>query len=188
MPAESSPSPAPRRAGRPRGCRGSALPCVWSRQEERTQGRAAEEGHFDVVREATKAEEPAPALDAIEGARSARRGGARRRASSPAWRRCRPARGRRPPPSRSGGCRLRGGPAPWVWPRRASPYFEDFDLPDLLRATACRTRAVNADSSTSSPSWMSIARRTLPSRLELKRRRGSFRDAPLAKVSFTTLL
>src|SRR4029077_8125526 len=35
---------------------------------------------------------------------------------------------------------------------------------------------------------MSIARRTLPSRLELKRRAGSFRDAPLAKVSFTTLL
>src|SRR5437763_14904482 len=35
---------------------------------------------------------------------------------------------------------------------------------------------------------MSIARRTLPSRLELKRRAGSFSDAPLAKVSFTTFL
>src|SRR6476469_1242660 len=35
---------------------------------------------------------------------------------------------------------------------------------------------------------MSIARRTLPSRLELKRRAGSFRDAPLAKVSFTIFL
>src|SRR5512144_2576847 len=35
---------------------------------------------------------------------------------------------------------------------------------------------------------MSIARRTFPSRLELKRCAGSFRDAPLAKVSFTTLL
>src|SRR5207249_3896495 len=68
---------------------------------------------------------------------------------------------------------------------RASPYFEAFDLPDLLRATACRTSALNADSSTSSPSWMSIARRTFPSRLELKRRAGSFRDAPLAKVNFT---
>src|SRR5262245_52910118 len=33
---------------------------------------------------------------------------------------------------------------------------------------------------------MSIARRVFPSRLELKRRAGSFRDAPLAKVSFTT--
>src|SRR5207253_10915899 len=35
---------------------------------------------------------------------------------------------------------------------------------------------------------MSIARRAFPSRLELKRRAGSFRDAPLAKVSFTTFL
>ena len=33
---------------------------------------------------------------------------------------------------------------------------------------------------------MSIARRTFPSRLELKRPAGSFRDAPFAKVSFTT--
>src|SRR4029079_16804175 len=33
---------------------------------------------------------------------------------------------------------------------------------------------------------MSIARRTLPSRLELKSFEGSFNDAPLAKVSFTT--
>src|SRR5262245_49916296 len=48
--------------------------------------------------------------------------------------------------------------------------------------------ALKADSSTSSPSRMSIARRTFPSRLELKRRAGSFSDAPLAKVSFTTLL
>src|SRR6187549_2013652 len=67
-------------------------------------------------------------------------------------------------------------------------YFERFDLPDLLKATAWRTRALKADSSTSSPSWMSIARRTLPSRLELKRRVGSSRDAPFAKVSLTTLL
>jgi len=35
---------------------------------------------------------------------------------------------------------------------------------------------------------MSIARRAFPSRLELKRRAGSFKDAPLAKVSFTTFL
>src|SRR6202047_3220111 len=52
--------------------------------------------------------------------------------------------------------------------------------------TAWRTSALKADSSTSSPSWMSIARRVFPSRLELKRRAGSFSDAPLAKVSFTT--
>src|SRR3954469_4575331 len=48
--------------------------------------------------------------------------------------------------------------------------------------------ALKADSSTSSPSWMSIARRVFPSRLELKSRAGSFSDAPLAKVSFTTFL
>src|SRR3979409_155614 len=34
---------------------------------DRTQRRAAEKSHFDVVREAMKAEEPALALDAIEG-------------------------------------------------------------------------------------------------------------------------
>src|SRR5215470_3639798 len=67
-------------------------------------------------------------------------------------------------------------------------FFDGFDLTKLLRATACRTSALKADASTSSPSWMSIARRTLPSRLELKRRAGSFSDAPLAKVSFTTFL
>src|SRR6185437_10411124 len=67
-------------------------------------------------------------------------------------------------------------------------FFEGFDLPELLRATAWRTSALKADSSTSSRSWMSIARRAFPSRLELKRRAGSFRDAPLAKVSFTTFL
>src|ERR1700722_20395314 len=67
-------------------------------------------------------------------------------------------------------------------------FFEGFDLRELLRATAWRTRALKADSSTFSPSWISIARRTFPSRLELKRRAGSFRDAPLAKVSFTTFL
>src|SRR6266540_2303076 len=67
-------------------------------------------------------------------------------------------------------------------------FFEGFDLPELLRATAWRTSALKAGSSTSSPSWMSIARRTFPSRLELKRRAGSFRDAPLAKVSFTAFL
>src|SRR5437016_5256699 len=67
-------------------------------------------------------------------------------------------------------------------------FFEGFDLPELLRATAWRTSALKAGSSTSSPAWMSIARRTFPSRLALKRRAGSCRDAPLAKVSFTTFL
>src|SRR2546428_7710499 len=67
-------------------------------------------------------------------------------------------------------------------------FFEDFDLPELLRATAWRMSALKVDSSTSSPSWMSIARRVFPSRLELKSRAGSFRDAPLEKVSFTRFL
>ncbi len=40
----------------------------------------------------------------------------------------------------------------------------------------------------SSPSWMSIARRAFPSRLELKRRAGSFRDAPVGKVGLRILL
>src|SRR2546422_9649288 len=67
----------------------------------------------------------------------------------------------------------------------ASQCQARLDLPELLRATAWRTSALKADASTSSPAWMSIARRTFPSRLELKRRAGSFRDAPLAKVNFT---
>src|SRR5215467_2281928 len=51
----------------------------------------------------------------------------------------------------------------------------DLDLAGRLRTSACRTSALKADASTSSPSWMSMARRTFPSRLELKRRVGSFR-------------
>src|SRR5262245_19235464 len=48
--------------------------------------------------------------------------------------------------------------------------------------------AFNAFSSILSPSWISMARLVLPSRLELKRRDGSLSEAPLAKVSFTTAL
>src|SRR5207247_2083427 len=54
--------------------------------------------------------------------------------------------------------------------KRGIPYgfafFEGFDLPELLSAPAWRTSVLKADSSTSSPSWMWIARRTFPSRLE----------------------
>src|SRR5262249_48070948 len=57
--------------------------------------------------------------------------------------------------------------------------------PEELSATAARTSALNALASTCSPSGMSIARRTFPSRLELKSLAGSFNEAPLAKVSFT---
>src|SRR5262245_27662510 len=45
--------------------------------------------------------------------------------------------------------------------------------------------ALNAPVSIFSPSWMSIARLTFPSRLELKSLAGSFNEAPFAKVSFT---
>src|SRR5436853_6591067 len=48
--------------------------------------------------------------------------------------------------------------------------------------------AFNAFSSILSPSWKSMARPVLPSRLELKRLQGSSNEAPLAKVIFTTLL
>ena len=58
---------------------------------------------------------------------------------------------------------------------------------DLFRATAARTSAFNAFSFISSPSRKSMARRVLPSRLELKRREGSGKAAPLANVIFTTL-
>ena len=57
---------ASRRAFRPRGCRGSARPCAWTRRGKRAQRRAAEESHLDVLRKAMKTEEPALALDAIE--------------------------------------------------------------------------------------------------------------------------
>ena len=63
-----------------------------------------------------------------------------------------------------------------------------FDFLALFSSIASRTSALNAAASTSSPSGMSIARRTLPSRLELKRPVGSSSDAPLAKVSLTTFL
>lgn len=57
-----------------------------------------------------------------------------------------------------------------------------------LSCTAARTRSWKAVSSSSSPSWRSIARLVLPSRLALKRPRGSFSEAPLAKVTFTLSL
>ena len=58
----------------------------------------------------------------------------------------------------------------------------------VFSAAAARMSAFSAFSLIASPSWMSMARRTLPSRLELKRRAGSLRAAPLAKVSFTLSL
>ena len=59
---------------------------------------------------------------------------------------------------------------------------------EMFSATAARMSAFNAFSSILSPSWKSMARLVLPSRLELKRPEGSSSAAPLAKVSFTTAL
>jgi hypothetical protein len=50
--------------------------------------------------------------------------------------------------------------------------------PAVLWATAARISAFSASSSISSPSRISMARRVLPSRLELKRPDGSSREAP----------
>ena len=47
--------------------------------------------------------------------------------------------------------------------------FESFDLLELLRTTAWRMSALKAVSSTSTPSWVPIARRVFPSRLASKR-------------------
>ena len=58
----------------------------------------------------------------------------------------------------------------------------------VFSATAARMSACNAFSLILSPSRISMARLTLPSRLELNRPEGSSSAAPLAKVSFTTVL
>src|SRR6478672_8449090 len=55
-------------------------------------------------------------------------------------------------------------------------------------ATASRTSATKASSSSSSPLKMSSARRVPASGLALKVPDGSSRDAPLAKVTFTLSL
>ena len=59
---------------------------------------------------------------------------------------------------------------------------------DMFSSTAARMSAFNAFSLILSPSRISMARLTLPSRLELKRPDGSSNAAPLAKVIFTTAL
>jgi hypothetical protein len=74
----------------------------------------------------------------------------------------------------------RAAPAPPAAPscRACAPFW----------ATAAFTSALNAPASTWVPSWMSIALRVLPSKLELKRRDGSGILAPRANVSFTTFV
>lgn len=58
----------------------------------------------------------------------------------------------------------------------------------LFNATASRTSALNAEGFKVSPSRRSIARLTLPSRLELNSFDGSSSSAPLANVTLTMLL
>ena len=63
-----------------------------------------------------------------------------------------------------------------------------FARAEALAAAAARTSCLKAASSILSPSRMSIARRTFPSRLELNSFAGSSSEAPRWKVSFTTCL
>src|SRR5947207_2155422 len=65
----------------------------------------------------------------------------------------------------------------------ADPYRAFRAAKDVFSATAARMSACNAFASILSPSWKSMARLVLPSRLELKRPEGSFNEAPLAKVN-----
>ena len=74
---------------------------------------------------------------------------------------------------------------PRVPPGRAD-FFLHEAFANELRAAAARKSSLNAVASTLSPSWMSIARRVLPCKLELKRCLGSGTAAPWANVSFTT--
>jgi hypothetical protein len=79
------------------------------------------------------------------------------------------------------------------WRGAAEPYSKLGEgcqprLFTLFSATAARMSAFNAVSSIVSPSWKSMARRVLPSRLALNRRAGSSSAAPRAKVILTTLL
>jgi hypothetical protein len=90
---------------------------------------------------------------------------------------------------RAGGACSAGSPAGRAYrpprpPRKPSRPAQDF----LFRAAAARISVLKAAASISSPSWISMARRVLPSRLELNSPEGSLSEAPLAKVSFTMLL
>lgn len=74
-----------------------------------------------------------------------------------------------------------GEPDGVVRRRRRLRYFARA----VLRSTAAPMSALKARTSTSWPSWRSIARRVFPPRLELNSPDGSSSAAPLAKVSFT---
>lgn len=89
-------------------------------------------------------------------------------------------------PLHEAGCLRRAKPARWCRGQRPRAVPAWLRAEDMFKTTAARTRVFSACSSSSSPSWRSMARLVLPSRLELKRRAGSSREAPLAKVNFTT--
>src|SRR6516165_11895570 len=77
------------------------------------------------------------------------------------------------------------GPAPEFFDGLGS---HDRYRPPVFSCTAARMSAFNAFSSIVSPSWKSMARLVLPSRLKLNMPEGSSTEAPLAKVTFTTFL
>src|SRR5215210_8051704 len=74
--------------------------------------------------------------------------------------------------------------------RNERPLFPGscYRADDRFRAAAARMIVLNAFSSILSPSWRSMARRVLPSRLELNRPDGSSSDAPLGNVNLTAFL
>jgi hypothetical protein len=73
--------------------------------------------------------------------------------------------------------------------REFSYFFPRFAFPaDVLAATAVLISDLKAPASVFSPPRISIARLTFPPRLELKSLAGSFKKAPLAKVTFATNL
>src|SRR5438128_4578857 len=75
--------------------------------------------------------------------------------------------------------------------RSYASYPLQLDQPrarDAFSITAARIRVFNASSSIFSPSWKSMARLVLPSRLELKRPDGSSSAAPLEKVHLHDVL
>ena len=63
-------------------------------------------------------------------------------------------------------------------------FLRCFRLDRTVECNRFANEGFEGGPSTDCPSWISIARRVLPSRLALKRRVGSCSDVPLAKVGF----
>src|SRR5690606_26072735 len=159
---------------------------------DRTQRRAAEERHLDVPREAMDAEEPALALDAVQRRvpfdRLAHAGdGAHDERIEAAPDVAFPARHGRDV-GLHGGVALRFGDLRVAAREEGRLRRRGGTLALPVQRNGGRIRSSSAASSTCSPSRMSMARRTFPSRLALNRPDGSSSDAPLAKVILTTFL